>query len=67
MRHIKIGMLWVQEKAENELIKYCKVRGDSNPADLKTKHLSAKKIDSCAAMLNLGWLEGRSSSSLKVV
>ena len=67
MRHIKIGMLWVQEKAENELIKYCKVRGDGNPADLMTKHLSPKKIDSCAAMLNLGWLEGRSSSSLKVV
>ena len=67
MRHIKIGMLWVQEKAENELIQYRKVRGDGNPADLMTKHLSAKKIDSCAAMMNLGWLEGRSSSSLKVV
>ena len=51
----------------NYLIIYCKVRGDGNPADLMTKHLSAKKIDSCAAMLNLGWLEGRSSSSLKVV
>ena len=67
MRHIKIGMLWVQEEAGNELIKYRKVRGDGSPADLMTRHVSAKKIDSCAAMLNSGWLERRSSSILKVV
>ena len=67
MRHIKIGMLWVQEKTGNELFQYRKVRGGGNPADLMTKHLSAKKINSSAAMMNLGWLEGRSNSSLKVV
>ena len=44
LRHVRIGHLWVQELAERQDVRYVKVRGDANPADLFTKHLSAAKL-----------------------
>ena len=41
---MRIGHLWVQELAERQDVRYVKVRGDANPADLFTKHLSAAKL-----------------------
>ena len=45
MRHVRIGQLWVQEAAEQGELSYKKVKGTGNPADLGTKHLTAKKIE----------------------
>ena len=39
IRHVKIGMLWIQEKNENGDLTYDKVLGLNNPADLMTKYL----------------------------
>ena len=43
MRHVRIGQLWIQEAAEEEELKFRKVKGESNPADLGTKHLNRKR------------------------
>ena len=45
MRHIKIGMLWIQEKAEDGTLVYRKVDGPNNPADMMTKGLTQNGID----------------------
>ncbi len=39
MRHIDIGLLWIQSKTADKQIEYVKVAGDKNPADMMTKHL----------------------------
>ena len=41
LRHVKVGCMWVQELAASKEVVYRKVAGDSNPADLCTKHLDA--------------------------
>ena len=45
MRHIKIGMLWVQETVEEGTLAYRKVDGPNNPADMMTKGLAQNSID----------------------
>ena len=42
LRHVRIGQMWVQQLAEEEGIKFDKVKGDYKPADLGTKHLKAE-------------------------
>ena len=44
LRHVKVGHLWVQEKATAGELVYRKVRGELNPADLFTKPLPAQKV-----------------------
>ena len=44
LRHVRIGHLWVQELAERDEVRFAKVRGTENPADLLTKHLTGKRI-----------------------
>ena len=39
LRHVRIGDLWVQEAAANGDVSYRRVPGNTNPADLLTKHL----------------------------
>ena len=37
-RHIQIGLLWIQQTAAEQRLKFHKVLGMRNPADLFTKH-----------------------------
>ena len=59
LRHIKIGMLWIQEKQETEELSYKKVSGVENPADLMTKNLTQSVIDSHLKRINAIISEGR--------
>ena len=46
LRHIDTQALWIQERVRTKNVILKKVRGDVNPADLLTKHISGKdKID----------------------
>ena len=66
MRHVKIGQLWVQEAAEDEDLKFRKIAGEINPADLGTKHLTRKRIDDLIEKISLQELAGRADQSLKI-
>ena len=44
MRHLRLGDLWIQEKAQTGEVAYYKVAGERNPADLMTKHLKSDRI-----------------------
>ena len=59
LRHIKVGMLWVQEKQETEELTFKKVLGLENPADLMTKNLAQSTIDYHSKKINAIITEGR--------
>ena len=66
MRHIRVGMLWIQQKAEEEELRYKKVDGKENPGDLMTKHVPQAVAEKLVRALSLVLCGGRSSSSLRV-
>ena len=41
-RHIQTGLLWIQQIAASQRLKFGKVLGTNNPADLFTKYLDEK-------------------------
>ena len=53
LRHINIGLLWIQDKTENEELTIKKVNGVSNPADMMTKGINKEKLDKYMPMTML--------------
>ena len=66
MRHVRVGMLWIQQKSEDGDIAYSKVLGERNPADLFTKHLAKAVIDRHCEYVRTEFTGGRASASLRV-
>ena len=60
LRHIKIGMLWIQEKRETGEIDFKKIAGTVNPGDLMTKYLTQKIMDVLLEIMNAEVTVGRS-------
>ena len=60
MRHVKIGMLWIQEKRETGEVRFEKVAGAVNPGDLMTKYLTQKVMDAHLGIMSAEVCEGRS-------
>ena len=48
--NIRVGQLWVQQLAEDGDLQYKKVKGESTPTDLCTKHLTRLRIDYLIAL-----------------
>ena len=66
LRHIRVGMLWVQQKEENGEISYRKVKGEDNPGDLMTKYLAKRVAEKLAGEINMKFEDGRAEASLRV-
>ena len=67
MRHVRVGMLWIQEKAEEGELKYRKVDGSLNPADLMTKgSLTEAVVKRHVQEARCRWEHGRADISLKL-
>ena len=66
LRHVRVGMLWIQEKVEEGELEVDKVLGAENPADLMTKHLGRQVIDKHMLSLEQETREGRAGMSLKI-
>ena len=66
MRHIRVGQLWVQEVEEEGTLKYRKVSGDRNPADMLTKHLKEEKILKYSEELGMEARQGRAAKGLHI-
>ena len=45
LKHLDVQLLWLQDAVRREKVWLEKVRGDKNPADLMTKHLSRPAIE----------------------
>ena len=66
LRHVRIGHLWVQELASEELVRFMKVRGTANPADLMTKHIPGKVLDRLTPLVSQMPREGQAESRLAI-
>ena len=66
LRHIRVGMLWVQQKQESGELAYAKVPGQDNPGDLMTKHLTDAVISRHMSALAQEWRAGRADTSLRI-
>ena len=64
LRHVKVGHLWIQEKASSGEVMYRKVRGETNPADLMTKSLPAHKAVSFSHGLSQYSVSGHAKARL---
>ena len=62
-RHIDTGLLWIQQTAAEQRLKYLKVLGKDNPADLYTKFLDVATSDSHVKRLKYTYPSGRSSEA----
>ena len=59
IRHMDTHYLWLQERVRNKDLSIVKVKGDVNPADLATKHLTNKVMSAMMGILNYRVIEGR--------
>ena len=61
LRHVDTQCLWIQQRVRDGSVELCKVRGDENPADLFTKHLTSRdKIHSLLDLFGCKYRGGRS-------
>ena len=67
LRHIDTRSLWVQQKVRSGAVELRKVRGEVNPADLFTKHLSsAERVESLLNLLGCRYADGRAGAAPKL-
>ena len=66
LRHVRVGMLWIQEKLEEGELEMAKVKGEENPADLMTKNLGRRIIDKHMEMMRQQQTEGRADLGLRI-
>ena len=66
LRHVRVGQLWIQEKAENGELVYRKVKGINNPADSLTKSLSGPDIARYMTMMGVASSSGRAEMGLQL-
>ena len=66
MRHVRVGMLWVQERAEKEELKYGKVAGENNPVDSMTKYQPKPVCTKLSEVLHVTQAIGRAHSALEL-
>ena len=63
LRHLDCEDLWIQAKVRNEEIKLVKELGTSNPADMLTKYLNQKTLQSALKTMNMRSEAGRLESA----
>ena len=64
LRHVRVSELWIQEVAADGDVKYKKVGGSDNTADLMTKHVPNNRAVKLLEILNMRIETGRANISL---
>ena len=65
LRHINIGLLWIQERKERKKLEFAKIKGENNPADLITKYVTRFKVEEHTQQISGNWKTGRAESGLQ--
>ena len=64
LRHVDTRTLWVQQRVRSGELEIRKVRGEVNPADLFTKHLSSEeRVTELLRLFGCRFADGRASSA----
>ena len=58
-RQIDTGLLWIQEKNETKQLRFDKIPGHVNPADMYTKYLGSDAIEKHMATLGFEYVDGK--------
>ena len=66
VRHLKLGHLWIQEVAHRGELAYHKVGGDSNVADLMTKHLKGERVRHLTQQIGCAFRTGSARARLQL-
>ena len=66
LRHIRVGLLWIQQKNEDGTLAYRKVLGEINPGDLMTKHLGRRVVERLIEIMCVKFEAGRAKKSLQL-
>eukprot|EP00973_Karenia_brevis_P083833 11632508-Karenia_brevis.AAC.1 len=59
MRHVRVGMFWIQEQRESGALGYQKISGLENPGDLMTKYLGEQVMNKHMEKLSQQFRGGR--------
>ena len=66
-RHIDTQCLWIQQRVRDRTIELVKSRGEENPADLFTKHLTSQdRIHALLDQFGCGYIGGRAAAAPKL-
>lgn len=63
VRHLAVADLWIQDTVATKEIALCKVKGSENPADMLTKYVESKVLETHKSALGLIQGGGRASSA----
>ena len=66
VRHIDVNCLWLQEQCAKKMVPLVKVPGETNTADLMTKHLANPMILRHLKNLNMKHSEGRAGAAAQL-
>ena len=66
LRHVKVGMLRIQEKVDEEELRFKKIPGEENPADLMTKLHAAPTLEEHCRRMGLTRTSGRAEKASDV-
>ena len=67
LRHVDTKSFWVQQKVRDSSLEIRKVRGDVNPADLFTKHLSSEvRMTELLRLFGCRFSGGRAEGALQL-
>ena len=65
-RHIQTGLLWIQQTAAEQRLRFHKVLGTKNPADLFTKYLDESTNNTHTTTMGFQYAEGRAEEAPKL-
>ena len=66
IRHLDVGMMWIQDLRADGGVTVKKVKGTENPADQLTKYLGAGEVDKGVQMVGMEFREGRAEKGVEV-
>jgi hypothetical protein len=66
LRHVRVGIPWIQEKVAEEEFKLKKILGDDNPADLLTKNVNGAKVEKYMNIISEQYKDGRAAISTEL-
>ena len=67
VRHIEVGMLWIQQNQKDGEVRVEKVDGKVNPADMFTKHVPAEVMWKHMYAIGFEHREGRAEAAVDLV
>ena len=66
MRHINVGLLWVQEKKAQGVIDFTEVEGNINQADVMSKYFGPATLADLCGLIGTSWIEGPAKATFSV-